>query len=349
MGETAPKLYLVCDGAEYNISEYTELAEHINTNFGSYNFFGGDGTTTFAVPDMQGLFTRGYGGVSGEIGVKQDGTQIPSIYMNNSNNNLIVGNKTATALTLAENRDQILYNGSGTSRAIALPTSASSISYSHYTTRPDNMALLYCIKYSMGDDLSKTINQKSTFTANVNGQQNNWNANDQNTSYSPTVANVWQNIPSKFNVLVDDENSNKATHYMGISEDLQGLQLKGDISDFVKSIEFEIMAFLQNQVWYNSSLRLIAHSPDSDESEYMGDSFNFTGKTILLAESDFIASNSLRNASFNGRKLHTVLRNSETDEKITRNNWILRFQMRTDNTQDYISDKSFVTITFNDR
>lgn len=52
MGTTAPKHYLVCDGSEYNIVDYPYLAEHIKTEFGSYNYFGGDGTTTFEVPNF---------------------------------------------------------------------------------------------------------------------------------------------------------------------------------------------------------------------------------------------------------------------------------------------------------
>lgn len=52
MGTSAPEHYLICDGTEYNITDYRELADFINTQFGSYNYFGGDGTTTFAVPDL---------------------------------------------------------------------------------------------------------------------------------------------------------------------------------------------------------------------------------------------------------------------------------------------------------
>ena len=52
MGSFAPHGYLACDGSIYNINDYPRLANHINLHFGSYNFFGGDGTTTFAVPDL---------------------------------------------------------------------------------------------------------------------------------------------------------------------------------------------------------------------------------------------------------------------------------------------------------
>ena len=52
MGTIAPKHYLICDGSEYNISDYPYLTQHMIDNFGSVNYFGGDGVTTFAVPDL---------------------------------------------------------------------------------------------------------------------------------------------------------------------------------------------------------------------------------------------------------------------------------------------------------
>ena len=52
IGNKTPKHYLMCDGTEYNISEYPYLAQHFKNEFGSYNYFGGDGINTFAVPDL---------------------------------------------------------------------------------------------------------------------------------------------------------------------------------------------------------------------------------------------------------------------------------------------------------
>ena len=52
MGTTAPQDYLACDGTAYNISDYPQLADYFEAQFGSKNYFGGDGSTTFAVPDL---------------------------------------------------------------------------------------------------------------------------------------------------------------------------------------------------------------------------------------------------------------------------------------------------------
>lgn len=81
MGTSAPKDYLVCDGAGYSISQYPALAAFFQTQFGTKNHFGGDGEATFAVPDLRNLFLRGYHGeaeeVSGDLGARQEATEIP--------------------------------------------------------------------------------------------------------------------------------------------------------------------------------------------------------------------------------------------------------------------------------
>lgn len=53
MGTTAPADYLVCNGAEYSISDHYDLASFFTDQFGEANHFGGDGVTTFAVPNIQ--------------------------------------------------------------------------------------------------------------------------------------------------------------------------------------------------------------------------------------------------------------------------------------------------------
>ena len=50
LGSTVPTHFLECDGTVYNINEYSDLANFFEDQFGSKNYYGGDGTTTFAVP-----------------------------------------------------------------------------------------------------------------------------------------------------------------------------------------------------------------------------------------------------------------------------------------------------------
>ena len=53
-GKTAPQNYLACDGKTYNITDYPELSAFIKAQKGKTDFYGGDGTTTFAVPTLSG-------------------------------------------------------------------------------------------------------------------------------------------------------------------------------------------------------------------------------------------------------------------------------------------------------
>ena len=59
MGNIVPENYLACDGSEFNISDYPYLTQHFIDNFGSVNYFGGDGEITFAVPDLRDEFLLG--------------------------------------------------------------------------------------------------------------------------------------------------------------------------------------------------------------------------------------------------------------------------------------------------
>lgn len=94
MGITVPKHYLLCDGTEYNISDYPILANHFLTDFNKVNYFGGDGATTFKVPDLRGEFLRGSGtatrntGTGLAVGLHQEATLFPNIwaYVNDKDN-----------------------------------------------------------------------------------------------------------------------------------------------------------------------------------------------------------------------------------------------------------------------
>lgn len=145
MGKTAPKDYLVCDGSIYGLSDYPDLAKFFTKQFGSSNYFGGDGAVTFAVPDMRNLFLRGYHGegeeqLSGDIGVKQDGTEHPYLW----------GNPDIIAQIGADrspNNIDMFTGGLWPSNGASLNTGT--VNYSKplsYTSHPVNMAILYCIK-----------------------------------------------------------------------------------------------------------------------------------------------------------------------------------------------------------
>lgn len=137
MGNSAPRNYLSCDGNVYNIEDYQALADFINDEFGSYNFFGGDGTTTFAVPDLRGEFLRGTGtnihtnqGSGEDVGVHQDGTAINHIASFSRQIEII--NYDTSYDNINKN---VSYSGGANDAGV------------YYTTRPTNTSILYCIKY----------------------------------------------------------------------------------------------------------------------------------------------------------------------------------------------------------
>ena len=153
MRKKAPEGYLICDGRELNIADYKALADMFEEEFGSKNIYGGDGITTFAIPDLRNEFLRGYYSdkeeqLSGEIGIHQDGTDHPFVYGHKNGVTTYVG---ATRTVQPGNMDTI-YNGTGSGNKEAYGSGAiagydaggATISY---TARPTNVAVLYCIKY----------------------------------------------------------------------------------------------------------------------------------------------------------------------------------------------------------
>lgn len=153
MGNNAPINYLKCDGTVYNISAYSVLANFFKSEFGSFNYFGGNGSTTFAVPDLRGEFLRGTGtatrntGSGANVGVHQDGTEHIYIRITNAggayfgydqigtdqiNEDITLGEESATLKQVLNDYTQERTN---TGRPM------------FYTSRPTNTSVLYCIKY----------------------------------------------------------------------------------------------------------------------------------------------------------------------------------------------------------
>lgn len=152
MGLKAPKNYLICDGSEYNIADYSKLAAHFAEEFGNINKFGGDGITTFKVPDLRGEFLRGTGtnshanmGNGADVGVHQDGTITPPISV--GANKTLSASRSDSERFDTENPDsKILKNVSGTVYGNA-SWNNSTTAAALITARPTNTSVLYCIKY----------------------------------------------------------------------------------------------------------------------------------------------------------------------------------------------------------
>lgn len=155
MGNNAPKHYLKCDGAEYNIVDYPYLAEYFRTEFGSINKFGGDGSTTFRVPDLKGEFLRNTGvnghtnqGNGSTVGTHQDATFIFDNIVENKTGKLVVpyGNNNVRGYNFEGKNDP---TKSGAIQGSSYLSSIARVSAKYAdlrATRPTNTSVLYCIK-----------------------------------------------------------------------------------------------------------------------------------------------------------------------------------------------------------
>ena len=157
MGNDAPMNYLKCDGTIYNIADYPELAQYFEQQFTASNKFGGDGVTTFAVPDLQGEFLRGAGanshagnGNGGVVGEHQDATIYPTISPNTVATSIVARKADKTTANGVRNVDSRVgpvskalltatatYNATGSGENMADAN----------TPRPTNTSVLYCIAY----------------------------------------------------------------------------------------------------------------------------------------------------------------------------------------------------------
>lgn len=140
MGMVAPKHYLICDGTEYRVTDYPYLVEHIEHQFGSVNYFGGDGVTTFCVPDLRGEFLRGTGtatrntGSGAEVGEHQDPTSFTNVQVGDSN------------IVVAQQGNSMLDTRTATGNHSYTKISGTASDGYNFTSRPTNTAVLYCIK-----------------------------------------------------------------------------------------------------------------------------------------------------------------------------------------------------------
>lgn len=128
---SVPAGFLACDGSLVGRENYAELFSAIGTTFGA-----GDGSTTFALPDLRAKFIRGAGssgGYSASFGKTNEATGLAS------------GISTSNDKFAIINVDK---NSGSTSTATASRGGPSNVTYNHF--RPYNIALQPIIKYRGG-------------------------------------------------------------------------------------------------------------------------------------------------------------------------------------------------------
>ena len=150
MGTSTPDYFLWCDGTIYNISDYPYLADHIKDDFGSYNYFGGNGTTTFAVPDLRGEFLRGTWtnshanqGSGESVGVHQDATAHIAVYSANSVGQTIYWPPNMHTY----NADSSIGKTPNTYGNVTGSIGNNATIDQYITSRPTNTSVMYAIRY----------------------------------------------------------------------------------------------------------------------------------------------------------------------------------------------------------
>lgn len=132
-----PNGFLKCDGSQISRTLYADLFSVIGTVFGT-----GDGSTTFALPNLMAAFIRSsgsYGSYSAKFGQKQEAT---TIILNTYSGQAMVSLRNPFIL----NQDAI--NGAGTINTnFQTQSSLSPLPVSGYYVRPYNVALTPIIKY----------------------------------------------------------------------------------------------------------------------------------------------------------------------------------------------------------
>jgi microcystin-dependent protein len=152
MGTKAPEHYMICDGAELKIADYPQLVQQIRSEFEAVNYIGGDGTITFALPDLRNQFLRGFHGaatpLSNDIGVHQEPTSMPIYHWVPQGSYMdIYGDSLGTYSAISNADEKIAPTGSIIRMDIHGQQGSTGATTSFFTTRPTNAAVLYCIKY----------------------------------------------------------------------------------------------------------------------------------------------------------------------------------------------------------
>lgn len=159
---TAPNGFLACDGAAVSRTTYADLFSAIGTTYGA-----GDGSTTFTLPDLRGLFVRGagaHGTMTKAAGGAFDGGSVGATsndqmqghrhfqgFGSSGGDGARFGRKSGLgSITSYYDYDAGVGSGSMTDAAYtSLPEDDASngTPRTGNETKPASISLLYCIKY----------------------------------------------------------------------------------------------------------------------------------------------------------------------------------------------------------
>ncbi len=129
---SAPAGWLAANGAAVSRSTYAALFSAIGTTYGV-----GDGSTTFALPDLRGYFVRG-------SGTNSDGTAAGTFGAKQADE---LKSHTHSYGDVRNGITSIFLNPGGSGMDQAVDTTRTTAATGGTETRPKNIAMLYCIKF----------------------------------------------------------------------------------------------------------------------------------------------------------------------------------------------------------
>ena len=273
MGNNAPKHYLICDGGEYNIVDYPYLAQHFTDEFGSVNYFGGDGTTTFAVPDLRGEFLRGTGtnshanqGSGATVGEHQDGTDIPVIAQYIANDTAYLYTPGRKTERYPHEMDSVLIEGYTGFNTVRLEraeqgNNTTDIRRESITTRPTNTSVLYCIKYE------PTYFMKNTYSA------------DSVYSTDEMIIGRWIDGKPLYRKVIQGNITSKNQILFVVNENVKTM-----VSIYGYDSPDGIYYFPFNYTQSGSTQKAIFYKKDTDTIEFRSDSYNPGEVFVVILE-----------------------------------------------------------------
>jgi microcystin-dependent protein len=129
-----PTGWLYCNGQAVSRTTYAALFAMISTTYG-----GGNGSTTFNVPDLRGAFVRGWDDTRGLDPSRGFGTYQADTFASHTHN--------SDPNLLRAYTGSISGTGGGSNYAPVAPSAQPTTATGGTETRPKNYALYYCIKY----------------------------------------------------------------------------------------------------------------------------------------------------------------------------------------------------------
>ena len=268
MGNNAPKHYLICDGGEYNIVDYPHLAQHFTNEFGSVNYFGGDGINTFCVPDLRGEFLRGTGtairdtGSGANVGEHQDATtHINMTLINSGSDKLIQTYPKSSGGIAISNYDKLNDNSSLWMNFYQGAMGSFTNGKGTYTSRPTNTSVLYCIKYE------PTYFMKNTYSA------------DSVYSTDEMIIGRWIDGKPLYRKVIQGNITSKDQSLFVVNENVKTM-----ISIYGYDSPDGIYYFPFNYTQNGSTQRAIFYKKDTDTIEFRSNSYNSGEVFVVILE-----------------------------------------------------------------